>query len=85
MTDELDRLKLNYFSMIDYNLFLVYMCCVTVFVSGSNVVNQYSLLYFSALGKREGINFHYMYTEIIKSRSSFEELPIPVTPFCLNY
>ena len=26
-----------------------------------------------------------MYTEIIKSRSIFEDLPIPVTPFCLNY
>ena len=64
---------------------MVYVCCVTVFSSGSDLVNQYSLLYFSELGKREGINFHYMYTEIIKSRSTFEDLPIPVTPFCLHY
>ena len=49
------------------------------------MVNQYSLLYFSELGKGAGINFHYMYTEIIKSRSTVEDLPIPVTPFCLNY
>ena len=46
------------------------------------MVNQY--LYFSELGKGAGINFHYMYTEIIKSRSNFEGLPIPVRPFCLN-
>ena len=58
MTDEQDRLKLKFFSMIDYNLFVVHVCCVTVFVSGSNVVNQYSLLYFSKLGKREGIHVH---------------------------
>ena len=28
----------------------------------SNVVNQYSLLYFSELGNGAGINFHDMYT-----------------------
>ena len=41
----------------------------------SNVVNQYSLV-FLGIKKGAGINFHNMYTEIIKSRSSFEDLPI---------
>ena len=49
------------------------------------MVNQYSLSYFSELGKGAEIDFHYMYTEIIKSRSTFEDLPIPVKPFCPNY
>ena len=49
------------------------------------MVNQYSLLYFSELGKGAGINFHHMYTEIIKSGSTFEDLPTRVIPFCLNY
>ena len=40
---------------------------------------------FLRVRKGAGINFHYMYTEIMKSKFTFEDLPIPVTPFCLNY
>ena len=46
----------------------------------SNVVNI-AIFTFIFLGVRKGAgtNFHYMYTEIIKSRSTFEDLRIAYT------
>ena len=39
---------------------------------------------FPRVRKGARINFHYMYTEIIKCKFTLEGLPIPVTPVCLN-
>ena len=86
VTDERDRLKLNFCSMINYNSFVVYVCCVVLpFLFLIKCGKSIFPLYFSELGKGAGINFHHMYTELIKFRSTFEDLPIPLTPFCLNY
>ena len=83
--DEQHRLKLT-FSMINYIISFWCMCVVLSFWFLFKYDKSIPVFPFVFLRVRKGagINFHHIYTEIIKSKFTFEDLPIPVTPVCLN-